>query len=774
MRGDKWTKIPHDAQTGQMAESDEPLTWSTFAQAGSTYDRGGWDGIGFMFAATDPYCGIDLDHSITSGGHLKPWAQELADDLNSYSEISPSGTGIKIWVRARLPDTGHRRPFEDGAVELYDQTRFFTVTGNRFGSAETINEAQNAVLRTLLKIGCGPKEKKPTSAPRPMVFDATDNEIIERAGNAKNGLKFRALIQGNNGGYHSQSEADLGLCNYLIFWTRGDRERTEAIFNSTPFGQNEKWKSREDYRRRTIDKALEGRGPDDFYRPPSRIVRTTQASVVSAASEPPNTEPLDAEPLPPQRPDHFSNFFVEEREGDDGKTSTVKVGYSAQQIRTFLTALADDWPRRVGKLPFARIGDSEILWLESPDELFAWIGQQLPDGEVNRLEWSAGGNAVSQSRFYCHLQQTATEHTSVERFPHFPQLKDHFYAHPQPTTGDGSAFSALLAQFCPATEDDGLLLKAFFLSLFWGGTPGSRPSWLITGEEGNDGRGIGKSHVHMAAARLTDGAITISPSDAMKDVKVRLFSAEGRGRRLLVLDNVKTLRFSWDELEAFVTADIISGHAMYLGECRVPNVLTVVITLNGANLSKDMAQRVIPIRLKRPTYAADWWEKLARYIDENRWAIIGDIAAVFEREPSKLEKVSRWGSWESAVLARLPRPEKLQETIETHQSGIDADAEEMNLIREAIMDEIRRLGYDPDTSYILITSKVMANIFERATGDKKAPNKVSAYIGTLGIPELRKSMDTAKRGWRWIGASTACGGTPIELIDVRQQSSIPP
>jgi primase-polymerase (primpol)-like protein len=132
--GGKWTKPPLDARSGRPAKSTDPSTWCTFREA-LAYHRSHQEtaGVGYVFAADDPFCGVDLDDSLdTATGQVLAWARPLVLVLNSYTEISPSGTGLKIWVRAGLPaDSKHKRAYEGGEVELYDRERFFCATGHR-------------------------------------------------------------------------------------------------------------------------------------------------------------------------------------------------------------------------------------------------------------------------------------------------------------------------------------------------------------------------------------------------------------------------------------------------------------------------------------------------------------------------------------------------------------------------------------------------------------------------------------------------------------------
>ena len=102
-------------QTGTSSPTSEPIlaswnspdnsTWATFDRSvAACGQRRDLSGIGFVFSAEDGFCGVDLDNSIDpETGKLKPWASQLAARLNSYTEISPSGKGVKIFIGAQKP-----------------------------------------------------------------------------------------------------------------------------------------------------------------------------------------------------------------------------------------------------------------------------------------------------------------------------------------------------------------------------------------------------------------------------------------------------------------------------------------------------------------------------------------------------------------------------------------------------------------------------------------------------------------------------------------------
>ena len=124
--GGRWTKVPYHLETGHSASSTDPATWSSYAATE------GQEKIGFVFTENDPYCGIDLDDCVDpKTGEISEEARLIVGRFASYTEMSPSGTGVKIFVKARVP--GPRRKNPQKRMEIYDRDRFFAITGHRYG-----------------------------------------------------------------------------------------------------------------------------------------------------------------------------------------------------------------------------------------------------------------------------------------------------------------------------------------------------------------------------------------------------------------------------------------------------------------------------------------------------------------------------------------------------------------------------------------------------------------------------------------------------------------
>jgi hypothetical protein len=450
------------------------------------------------------------------------------------------------------------------------------------------------------------------------------------------------------------------------------------------------------------------------------------------------------------------NYEIEFHDTKKG-TRAVKVGLAVDVITNRLHRLTDGWPKRVGAMLFARDGNKPIYFEKTP-ELFAWFGKMVPhEKNENQLQWAEGHDKITRDQFAAYLRQNAEEFECVNAYPHFPQMTGHYYCHENPRDGDSTAFSSLLDRFCPATLLDRELLKAFFLTLFWGGRPGSRPGFLFTGDldSGDRGRGIGKTTVVRMASKLCGGHLDCPKGGDLEALKTRILSPEGRGKRLILIDNIKSLKLSWADLEGLITSDTISGRQLYVGEGRLPNVFTVCLTINGASLSEDMAQRVMVIKMARPQNTGTWETDTQDFIEANRWAIIGDILKILEQPGATLAKYTRWASWEHGVLSRVVTPDACQAENLERQAQVNDDDDEKCAVRAQFKKEIRERGFSPEHHAVLIPSLVAAEILERATKERRPINKSSAYLKQLGIRELRKSDRAETRAWIWRGENAS-------------------
>ena len=292
---DEWTKVPRDP-SGGYASTTDPDTWTTFTDAVDYHERGGTDtdGLGFVFAEDGTVAGVDLDDCRDPDtGELEDWAADVLDTVETFAEVSPSGTGLHLFLLGFVPgDNRADVPDAEGHIEMYDSGRYFTVTG------ATVDDAPDEVRQMNDELGAIHSEyiasddgqttlddaetgdsgavdadsgrSNPTlDADTGGSADLSDTEVVEKAKDAENGRKFKQLWNGRTAGYDSHSEADLALCGILAFWTGGDRAQMDRLFRESGL-YRDKWdedRGGDTYGELTIGEALTGQ--TEFYDPDS-------------------------------------------------------------------------------------------------------------------------------------------------------------------------------------------------------------------------------------------------------------------------------------------------------------------------------------------------------------------------------------------------------------------------------------------------------------------------------------------------------------------------
>lgn len=124
----KWTKVPIHPSSSRNASSTDPATWGKFETVVANLRLHDVDGIGFVFTANDPFCGVDLDLCRDPAtGELSEMARSVVEELQGYSEVSVTGTGVHVIVRASL---GCHGGMKSKHVEVYDRGRYFAVSGH--------------------------------------------------------------------------------------------------------------------------------------------------------------------------------------------------------------------------------------------------------------------------------------------------------------------------------------------------------------------------------------------------------------------------------------------------------------------------------------------------------------------------------------------------------------------------------------------------------------------------------------------------------------------
>lgn len=250
----KLNKMPFNAITGGMASTANKNTWTDFETALKGIIIFNFDGLGIMLG--DGITGIDLDNhpdDVTgeyplTATEFEDWGMEAVEFIDSYSEWSPSGTGIHILCKGDLPSGRNRNSkVVDGLrrdVEMYGYRRFFTVTGDVIRESDFPDRTQK--LYEFWKKYVDDSEEKEKRQNYPIYnlqgsSNLNDNEVISKACSASNGGTFKALFDGDMSMYdNDHSRADQALCDKLAFWTNGDEEQIDRIFRRSGL-MREKW-----------------------------------------------------------------------------------------------------------------------------------------------------------------------------------------------------------------------------------------------------------------------------------------------------------------------------------------------------------------------------------------------------------------------------------------------------------------------------------------------------------------------------------------------------
>ena len=256
--GGKLTKPPYTI-SGYRAYVNNPATWTSYDEAVNAYQHNKFAGIGFMLTHT-PYVGIDIDDCVNlETGSITPEATEALGIARTYSEISVSGTGLHIILKGKLPD-GRRRV---GKWEMYGDgsPRYLTVSSLWVNNYPNIRASQSAIDAIFDKhFRSAALFNSQERRVRPPRLDGSDEELLWRARNARNGSLFVRLWEGCTSDYsNDDSRADMALVNILAFYCGRDLARIDRLFRQSGL-MRLKWDERhgqDTYGNITIKKAIE-------------------------------------------------------------------------------------------------------------------------------------------------------------------------------------------------------------------------------------------------------------------------------------------------------------------------------------------------------------------------------------------------------------------------------------------------------------------------------------------------------------------------------------
>lgn len=187
---DKPTKPPVNPHNGRGASHSDSSTWGTYRQAEMSVRRYGLAGVGFVLSEDDDYTGVDLDHCRDARtGEIESWAHDIIALAETYCEISPSGTGVRMFARGKVEKTIKCDPAH---VEIYRSQRYLTITGDHIeGTPADIREAPKTLAALIARVATmRPKQEEP-------VAQAKHNGQFNRSVNAKTSGSTRSASPSN-------------------------------------------------------------------------------------------------------------------------------------------------------------------------------------------------------------------------------------------------------------------------------------------------------------------------------------------------------------------------------------------------------------------------------------------------------------------------------------------------------------------------------------------------------------------------------------------------
>jgi putative DNA primase/helicase len=230
----KRKKVPYNPHYRNARASVKiPKSWGSLEDALTALQSGNFSGIGFML--TPPLVFLDLDHSFERSTQTitDPKAQAIVRELNSYTEVSPSGTGLHILSFGNLPGKGIHTE-----IEMYGQERFTTITTDHLAGTPFTIERRQEALDSLYQRYAPPVAHEIIQNTRGGV--GSGHSLTELPPEAAQDALLQQLLQGDITGYPSQSSADFVLITKLLHWTGDDKALTRQLFLSSPLGKREK------------------------------------------------------------------------------------------------------------------------------------------------------------------------------------------------------------------------------------------------------------------------------------------------------------------------------------------------------------------------------------------------------------------------------------------------------------------------------------------------------------------------------------------------------
>jgi putative DNA primase/helicase len=273
---DRWTKVPVSLKSGKPIDAaNTGKGHMTLAEFSTIKQSPNISGLGFTLG--DGFAGIDLDNCRDpETGELAGWAQAIIAELGSYTEVSPTGTGVKVFGLASSgdwPEKWSRKHYQDGEFEVYTTGRYFCVTGQHIeGTPAELRPLASGLAKLAARFNPSDSSSVWEEAPVPSQWEIpnpgrpgewqTLSQLLAFTDHQSNGPKIRRLAEGDPSDYNGDhSRADAALCSHLAFYLGKDAAKMDQFFRESRL-MRDKWDEKHSrdgrtYGQMTIDKAIE-------------------------------------------------------------------------------------------------------------------------------------------------------------------------------------------------------------------------------------------------------------------------------------------------------------------------------------------------------------------------------------------------------------------------------------------------------------------------------------------------------------------------------------
>lgn len=349
----------------------------------------------------------------------------------------------------------------------------------------------------------------------------------------------------------------------------------------------------------------------------------------------------------------FRNTVSEEVPGQNGRPRLQEVPIPVNDLVADIHARFLNFPRLLGdeQLFDHDLDTGRIAWIATPSDLEAWIGSK----SKNTVHIARVSGAVSLATLLSALRDHAVRYDAVAHAPWWPARPGVYLADRDayaPSEGH-VALDGLLDFFSPADDASRILLRTLVATPLWFVHKVQRPCWVV---DSADGPGAGKTTLVDLVAHLYR-CIPIKTSQYQlrhdyDELQKNILSASGRLSRILLVDNVSG-DFDEPRFAALVTEPDFSGRPAYgRGQETRANDISCFITVNNAQLSREIADRAYTVILRHPEGGPSLWkERVLGYIDSHRPAILGDIMDILSNPPAfELPLQTRMPEFEKRVL----------------------------------------------------------------------------------------------------------------------------